>query len=67
MAMWEVVIRHKNGIKETKNIVCGCGTGVKAKILSDHAKSKNSGKYIGSSAPSATDITIVSMTEIKLK
>ena len=66
MAMWEVVIRHKNGIKETKNIVCGCSTGVKNKILSDHAKSKNSGKYIGSSTPSVTDITIISMTEIKL-
>ena len=67
MPMWEVVIKHKNGIKETKNIVCGCSTGVRSKILSDYEKSKNTGKYVGSSAPAVPDIVIVSMTEIKLK
>ena len=66
MPMWEVVIKHKNGVKETKNIVCGCGTGVKHKILSDYEKSKNTGKFGGASAPKVTDIVIVSMTEIKL-
>jgi hypothetical protein len=65
MAVWEVVIRHKNGVKETKTIACGCGTGVKAKILSDHERSKNTGKYVGAATPKSTDICIVSMREIK--
>jgi hypothetical protein len=64
MPIWEVVIRHKNGIKETKTIACGCETGVKAKILSDHERSKNTGKYVGSGTPSVTDINIVSMRKI---
>jgi hypothetical protein len=65
MAVWEVVVKHTNGIKETKVITCGCGTGVKAKILSDYERSKNTGKYIGSAVPKSTDICIVSMREIK--
>lgn len=65
MAVWEVVIRHTNGIKETKVIACGCSTGVKNKILSDHERSKNTGKYVGPAAPTSTDICIVSMKEIK--
>lgn len=65
MPVWEVVVKHKNGIKETKTITCGCGTGVKAKILSDHERAKNTGKYVGSAVPKSTDICIVSMREIK--
>jgi len=66
MPIWEVVIKHKNGTKETKTVACGCSTGVKNKILSDYEKSKNTGKFVGHVAPKVSDILIVSMTEVKL-